>query len=135
VYLTAQRVVAVSSGDEGINAFHHRHAQQWNGPPPTSIPDTNPGKLVNRAIEVAPGGNSVRSYLDIIAPEATPWSDIREALVAVAANCATTPFPWSSVIGNIKILASMDPRLSPSWQSELALLYQAILRVRVEPGT
>ena len=131
MYLTAQRVLAVASGDEGINAFHHRHSHSWNGAPPGGIPETNPGELVNRETKIKPGGNRVRSYLDIIAPEETPWSDIREALLSLAAANAATPFPWTQISGSIKLLASMEPTLAPDWQTELALLYQAILRARL----
>lgn len=131
MYLTAQRVLAIASGDEGINAFHHRHPRSWIGPPPAGIPETNPGELVKREIDISPGGNRVRSYLDIIAPEETPWSDIREALLSLAAANASTPFPWTQTSGNIRLLASMEPTLAPNWQTELALLYQAILRVRL----
>lgn len=131
MYLTAQRVLAVRSGQEGINAFHHRHAEQWLGAPPDDIPTSNPGELVNRETVVKPGGNRVRSYLDIIAPEDTPWSDIREALLSFAASSVNAPFPWSYTSGPIRIVAGMDPQLAPSWQSELATLYQAILRVRI----
>lgn len=130
MYITAQRVLAASSQEEGINAFLHKHSISWTGTPPKGIPEQDPGALVDRHVEIPPGGNRVRSYLDIIAPETIAWSSVREQLLKFVASKAATAFPWVQVRGNLKFVVNMDSTLAASWQTELAQLYQAALRVR-----
>jgi hypothetical protein len=70
MYLTAQHVVAPATRREGVNAFFYRHmGQAWELLSPPDVPQGNPGILQASAISVAPAGNRVRSYLDIVAPD------------------------------------------------------------------
>src|SRR5690606_28704496 len=105
MYITAQRVRASQGGDEGINAFLHRHASSWAEAPPDNIPDRDPGELVRSAVIIEPGGNQVRSYLDIVAPEGTPWSTVRESFLQFVARMPPRPFPWSLTINSLKFVS------------------------------
>src|SRR3990172_1996927 len=91
MFLTAHRVTSPSSGRSGINAFYYRHGDEvavdWTNPDPVAIGETEPGILVGDAIEVAPGGNLVRSYLDVVAHDATPVAAVEKAL----AGCRARP--------------------------------------------
>jgi hypothetical protein len=69
VLLTAQRVVDVRGLREGINSYRFSHgALAWRGVPPFR-PEDQPGVLTDERIEVDPGGNDVRGYLDILVPD------------------------------------------------------------------
>lgn len=84
MYLTAHRVVSPTTGRTGINAFHYRHGEvpevDWTNPDPGVIPETEPGNLISDDVEVAPGGNLVRSYLDVVAHDSTAIHAITQAL-------------------------------------------------------
>jgi hypothetical protein len=67
--------------EEGINAFLHEHPAAFPWPANAAdLADSNPGKVVDRRIDLQPGGNKVRAYLDILAPNGTSVADIRSAL-------------------------------------------------------
>jgi hypothetical protein len=131
MYLTAQRVRA-PRGDEGINAFFYTHgAVAWSGLPPHGIPDRNPGALVAQTVIVAPPGNRVRSYLDVIAPDETPWTEIRPALISFVSEAQRQPFPWVGVSGRVFLRLGMEQSLAAQWAREIADLYRAVQSVRV----
>src|SRR4051812_4485674 len=66
--LVAQRVQS-ALGQQGINAFYYAHGPDvWLDKPPPEIAQS-PGHLLNAHVEVRPPGNSVRSYLEIVAPD------------------------------------------------------------------
>jgi hypothetical protein len=44
---------------------------------PPGIPDQDPGQLVEQHINLQPPGNTVRSYLDVVAPDEVFWPEIR----------------------------------------------------------
>ena len=132
MYLVAQRVRRPATGEEGVNAYFYAHgAYVWQGPPPDGVPERNPGNLMNSNIEVPPPGNRVRSYLDIVAPDETPWTEIREHFVAFATVASTRPLPWRMVRGRCLFRVDMEAALATSWQSELVVLYQAAQAARV----
>ncbi|MFH0919011.1 MAG: hypothetical protein V1913_01500 [Fibrobacterota bacterium] len=84
MYLTAQRVVS-SDGQQGINAFFHLHRPHKQPKPTTpsevvAVAENNTGKLIKDTLEVNPGGNRVKSYLDIVAPDTTDAKAIITAL-------------------------------------------------------
>jgi hypothetical protein len=131
MYLTAQRVRS-SAGAEGINSFFYAHGPNaWQGLPPQGIPDRNPGNLVAQSIVVPPPGNRVRSYLDVVAPDETPWSEIRPAFMAVVSEAQRRPFPWSGASGRVLFRLGMEQALAQLWQREIADLYRAAQAVRV----
>lgn len=125
--LTAQHVRA-ASGAEGINAFCRLHgptgwSQPWQG-------DLSEGELVNRAISVPPGGNSVRSYLDVIAPDETPTQEIRNAVIPFIAQSRGQPLPWVATVGPCTFRFGVELGLHANWSEELRQLLLAALTVR-----
>ncbi len=57
------------TGESGINAFLHIHGHDFAWPTePWQLPDTDPGVQVWDHVDVRPGGNRVRSYLDVAMP-------------------------------------------------------------------
>ncbi|MCB9760481.1 MAG: hypothetical protein H6739_11635 [Alphaproteobacteria bacterium] len=83
MYATAHRVVT-AHGETGINGFYHVHGRDFTWPDdPWTLPETNPGQLVGDDVKVQPGGNRVRAYLDVLAPDDTPPVEIEIALTAL----------------------------------------------------
>ena len=84
MFLTAHRVVSPATHRSGINAFLYRHGEatpvDWTNPDPTIVSEAYPGVLVSDDVEIVPGGNLVRSYLDVVAHDPTPPSSISRAL-------------------------------------------------------
>lgn len=132
MYLTAHHVTSPTDQRQGINAFLYRHETlSWDGMPPVEIPSQNPGTLVAQSISVAPPGNRVRSYLDIVAPDDTPWNEIRIGLMDFVGQMQPDPLPWSGLSGRCLFGLGMDRDLSHQWQRELAILYRAAQALRL----
>jgi hypothetical protein len=76
--------VRAADGTEGINVFLHLHGEGFVWPEtPWSLAQLaeHPGTLVWKRVQVPPGGNKVLSFLDVIAPDDTPESDVEDILV------------------------------------------------------
>jgi hypothetical protein len=132
MYLTAQHVVSTSGGREGINAFCYSHGTEtWMALPPAGIPDQNPGILKAQSLAVPPGGNRVRSYLDIITPDESSWTEIRQAFMTFVSANQRQPFPWQAVVGRTSFRIGIDHGLVGQWHREIADLYRAAQAVRV----
>lgn len=129
--LTAQRVES-GAGDEGVNAFCNLHGSFiWSGAPPAGIPEANPGEPAHQRIEVQPGGNRVRSYLDVIAPDETPTSEILGAVQQFLVVVRDRPLPWTATVGRCTIRFGIDIGLEPVWTEEFRRLIAAAMHVRV----
>lgn len=129
MYVSAQRVVAMD-GAEGVNAFFYRHGPlDWSGIPPDNIPYGNPGTLANSNVPVPPPGNRVRGYLDIVAPDGTPWSEIRQNLAAFVADAKGDHMPWEGIRGRCFFKIEIERGLASGWTEELASLADAAYRV------
>jgi hypothetical protein len=129
--LTAQRV-RNAAGDEGINAFCNLHgAYTWPANPPPGIPDQNPGERASETISVRPGGNRVRCYLDIIAPDETPTSEVVASVRQFLKEVRDRPLPWSATINRCTFRFGLDLGLEVSWAEQFRELLEAALRVRV----
>lgn len=81
---------------------------------------------------MVPPGNRVRSYLDIVAPDDTPWTEIRSAFIAFASDAQALQMPWSGVVGRCLFRVEMDAALASQWQAELAELYRVATTVRID---
>jgi len=128
--LTAQRVEKAAR-EQGINAFCNLHGPyDWIEPPP-GIPENNPGQRVNQSIQVSPGGNRVRSYLDIIAPDETPTTEILAAVPRFLESVRATPLPWSGRIGRCTFRFGIELGLLSQWPAEFRALLHAAVLVRV----
>lgn len=124
--LTAQHVRA-PTGEEGINAFCRLHGPyEWSDPPQ----DLTAGEVVNHSISVPPGGNSVRSYLDVIAPDETSTQEIQHAVVPFIGRSRGHSLPWIGTIGRCTFRFGVDPKLHAHWSEEFRQLLLAALTVR-----
>jgi hypothetical protein len=84
MYLTAQRVVS-KSGLKGINAFFHLHRNAKQPAPANhldvvSVAERDTGKLIEDKCDVKPGGNRVKSYLDIVTSNEVDEKSLNAAL-------------------------------------------------------
>lgn len=141
MYATAQRVRS-EEGREGVNGFLHLHGEDFPWPPePWRLPEQEPGDQVGEYIEVPPGGNTVRSYLDVLAPDGTPASEIDAALAglwlelsadAEGRAAAHEPLPNPVVYrrGPVVLRLGVEGPLLASRAAEMAALQRI-----VEPGT
>jgi hypothetical protein len=71
MYLTAQHVRSLK-GEEEVHVYLHVHgADPAALQDPLSVPQNNPGRLVKDSAprQIPPGGNTVISYLDIVAED------------------------------------------------------------------
>ena len=83
MYAAAHRV-ASERGEEGINAYLHLHGAAFAWPDdPWRLPETAPGDQVWAQIAVPPGGNRVRSYLDVLAPDDISPGEVDLALTGL----------------------------------------------------
>src|SRR5689334_13837069 len=110
MYLTAQKVFQPKTGEMGINAFYHLHGGgSWSSPP---LPETNPGRLKRDRITVAPPGNRVRSYVDLVAPDGTSSATLTAAFSKFLARSTTGPLPWVESSGPYLFRVGMDAGLA-----------------------
>ncbi len=86
MYACAQRVVDSSGQESGLNVLVYEHGSaetgqiDWNKPDIRAISEDCPGTLVAEKIEVAPGGNSVVSYLDVAMRDGVEVATVEIAL-------------------------------------------------------
>jgi hypothetical protein len=129
--LTAQRVQN-AAGLMGVNAFCNLHGPyEWLGEPPSGIPDWNPGERVNESISVPPGGNHVMSYLDIIAPDETPTSEILASMRRFLVLVRQFALPWVATVGRCTFRFGLDYGLEHQWSMEFRALFESAMLVRV----
>jgi hypothetical protein len=133
MYITAHRVRAPTSNAEGINAFFYVHGSVvWDDPVAAGIPDENPGTLMAQSIALSPpSGNRVRSYLDIVAPDETPWPEVRQSFVTFVSSRLREPLPWAAAVGRCYFRIGVELGLMDHLEREIADLYQAGQGVRV----
>lgn len=132
MYLTAHHVVSNTGQGEGINAFYYTHGDlTWMALPPVGIPDYNPGVLQYQSIVVPAGGNRVRSYLDIVTPDAASWTEIRQSFMTFISESQRQPFPWRAVVGRTLFRVGLEFSLVNHWQREIADLYRATQALRI----
>lgn len=126
MYLTSLHVVDPTTGREGFNAFYYRHGPfVWNAPPP-DIPDGNPGELMESRISVPSGGNRVRSFLDVVAPDEATLTEIRHDFVAFVGYAQRQPFPWDGIVRRCRFRVGVEHGLVNRWHREIADLYRSI---------
>lgn len=88
MYAVAQHVWSRRSGREGVNCclyLHEGSRMDWTSPDVWTAIDRHPGRFLEQRNDVdPPGGNEVRSYLDLVAPDDGAIEPIRQALDLVA---------------------------------------------------
>jgi hypothetical protein len=105
MYVTAHRV-RDSQGNQAIHTFLRRHDRHDCPFPedPVSVPQFAPGRLVRKNVTLTPGGNTVLSYLDLMAPEGA-WSDAwRAPLVKLAARIDERESPLIAEIERLTVI-------------------------------
>jgi hypothetical protein len=118
MYLTTQRV-RNDEGLEELHAFLHLHGVEASLSDPFEVPQLNPGRLVmdSGPTLIPPGGNSVISYLDIVAdddlgraahPDASgglkPWW--QDALESAGRSMAGDALPWAVTVAGVHVIFS-----------------------------
>lgn len=143
MYATAHRVRS-ALGEEGINVFLHRHGGDMPWPAdPWTLPETQPGEIVLKTEAIPPGGNQVRSYLDVIAPDNSSPDALEAALTslwlqlvadeaAVGSPLGRLPNPIVFRSGPIVLRFSVEPGVEEGRALEMAALHGAIGRVLQE---
>lgn len=132
--LVAQRVVKVGSKPlrTGINAFCYLHpGQTWLEPPD----EIGAGELRNKDWDMPPGGNRIRSYLDILCPDNTSNTEIsatvRDGALLLGDRPKPQAFPWAIDTRAIRFEFGVDGELAHVWREELVTLLTRALGVRV----
>lgn len=136
MYLTAQRVRA-PTGFEGINAFYYRNGVDVWAPAfhPPVIPDQDPGELAWQIVTLAPPGNNVRSYLDIVAADLTPVSTVRRSFAALAASFNPEQLPFEvEVDPYCWFRFNAEQALAHVWRQESRLLLEWAILAYQPPG-
>lgn len=129
MYVTAH-LVRSSAGDEGINAFVHVHGVQFPWPEDAApLADTNPGKIVYRRVDLPPGGNQVRAYLDVLAPDDSARDVIEGALARLAADLEERRNPTVFTQGKVTIRFGVEPGLERLRAPQLHMLAPIALRL------
>jgi hypothetical protein len=120
MYINAQRVRSFSlSARQGINAFLSFHgeaearAEDWDNPSLERFAEANPGILADQQCDVQPGGNSVRSFLDVVAADTADVSQISAALDAFEASLVGSPLPHAETIDRVAIRFNVERALEP----------------------
>ena len=128
--LAAQRVRDLQ-GHEGINSFCYYHGPiTWFDRPPAEVTSSS-GTLVNSHIAVTPGGNRVRSYLDIWTPDETPSLTIEEDVVSCIDLLQDEHLPIDLQSGECTFHFDLEAALAPGWRRELVVLLHRALDARV----
>lgn len=134
MYLTAQHVVAPDRSGEGINAFAHLHGDRSRISPQDEagirlVADDDPGALIDQDVDLRPGGNSVRSYLDVVAADGESSAKIRAGLDALEMELGRSDPPIARVVDGIGLRLNMNIGLYPQKLVEFSRLRDRIERL------
>lgn len=129
MYLTAH-LVRSRDGEEGINAFLHLHGNGFPWPQePATLPDTNPGKTVRHQTSIPPGGNGVRAYLDILAPDGTSKEQLERALIELGRDLNERRNPTVFRHGAVVVRFGVELGLEGLRAQQLDMLVPAAMRL------
>ena len=109
MYLTAQHVYSVTKKKTGINAFLYRHGAEvvpgmsWDRPIVEPVADEHIGTRGPEHVEIAPGGNRVLSFVDIVTADGTPIEQVVDAIRTFGATFSPERLPVSITIGTVAI--------------------------------
>jgi hypothetical protein len=135
MYVTAH-LVRTRSGDEGINGFLHHHGADFVWPPDAAdLPDTTPGAIVVRRVDLLPGANQVRAYLDVLAPDGTPRAQIAEAMAAFARDLPERRNPTVFALGAVTIRFGVERGLERIREAQREMLAAVVLAVLDEASS
>jgi hypothetical protein len=129
MYVTAH-LVRSKDGEEGINAFLHLHGPAFAWPKDAApLADTTPGKVVHRRIDLPPGRNQVRAYLDVLAPDETDRGEIDRALAGLAQDLGERRNPTVFTHGSVAIRFGVELGLERIRAQQLEMLGIVALRL------
>jgi hypothetical protein len=127
MYVTAH-LVRSRSGDEGINGFLHHHGADFAWPSDAAdLPDTVPGTIVLRRVDLPPGFNQVRAYMDVLAPDGTPRAQIDAAMTAFARDLQERRNPTVFVQGAVTIRFGVELGLERIREPQREMLARVVL--------
>jgi hypothetical protein len=130
MYVTAQRV-RDRDGREGINAYYYFSGfDVWDDlhhPPLT--PDRDAGALRNHILTLPPGGNRVRSYLDVVTDDDASIATIRRAFARSDGNVQPTELPFVHAESGCWFRFGAEHALAPAWRQEFRHLFEWSLYV------
>jgi hypothetical protein len=93
------------------------------------VTEAEPGKLVDKRIEIFGPGNEVLSYLDVIAPDGTPWDEIDRALQEFRTDVTVANLPVHRRLGDILVAFGALFGLRGAQQQEEYDRLRAILQI------
>jgi len=133
MYATAHRLVS-PIGEEGTNAFLHLHGAAYPWPDdPGSLIERDPGAVVERATELAPGGNRVVSFLDVLAPDGTTRAAVAEAVADLASELDGRANPTWHARGGVTLKFGVSDEVArrglPARRAELEFLVERVDRL------
>jgi hypothetical protein len=129
MYVTAH-LVRSKEGDEGINGFLHVHGPRFPWPKDAApLADTNPGEVVHRRIDLPPGGNQVRAYLDVLTPDESARDEIERALAGFARDLGERRNPTVFTQGAVTIRFGVELGLERLRAQQLDMLAHVTLRL------
>lgn len=144
MYLTAQHVVA-ADGHDGINVFLYTHGRaavdseerriDWTHPDVAFIAEQAPGTLALQLIELEPRQNDVLSYLDAVARDGVPPSDLAAdvelAVREIPASMERLPIVW--LAGRTTLRFYCGPRIENGGAELRALTQRALSLLGAAP--
>ncbi|HEX4421672.1 MAG TPA: hypothetical protein VH165_27355 [Kofleriaceae bacterium] len=121
-------LVRSRSGEEGINGFLHLHGADFAWPDDAAaLADDKPGKIARRRVDLPPGLNHVRAYLDVLAPDGTPRDALEGALAALSRDLGERRNPTVFVSGGVTIRFGVELGLELIRAQQLAMLASVAL--------
>lgn len=103
MYVTAHRVETPAKDREATHAFLHLHGDEPWPDDVRSWPEDNPGELHSKKTVLPVGGNSVRAYLDVLAPDETGIDEIKQVLAEFRADLMERSNPTVLQRGRVTI--------------------------------
>lgn len=129
MYITAH-LVKSRDQREGINAFLHVHGASFAWPEDAaSLPEMTPGTTVLHRTDLPPGGNQVRAYLDILAPDRAPRAEIEQALTTFSRDLRERRNPTVFHHGAVTIRLGVEPALEGLRSQHLEMLTRLALQL------
>ena len=129
MYLTSHRVKSKEDA-EGINASIYRHGDSFVVDEEAShVPEKNPGEFVSRKVQLKPGGNDVRSYLDIVAADSTTAEEIQRVYEVFEQDLIERRNPTVFRLDDVVIRLGLEDELMPMRRDELKTLYRVAMEL------
>lgn len=135
--VSALRVRTPDKSREGINIYYYESGKvDWRGGDIGELMNQATGSLKKSFVEVPPGGNEVRTYLDVAAPDDLPLDAIHSAFTEFWTRHRLLPVPWEGKSGDVAFQYNSEIQLSPVGAIESRKLFDhcktAIIAARAD---